>query len=68
MSVTHPTFGALDITKSAIAVPAYLAALPVALILGHHRFMTVLIKLCGHVGALLALLGIQPIREPYVTD
>ena len=64
----HPTLGAADILKSVIAVPASALALPFALILGQHRFMTLLVKLCDHLGKLLALLGINPIREQYVTE
>src|SRR5437660_5557151 len=67
-SVVHPSFGTIDIAKSVIAVPAYMGALPFALVLGHHRFMTLLVKLFDHLGKLLALLGINPIREPYVTE
>src|SRR2546422_1199652 len=66
--LVDPTFGALDIAKSVIAVPAYTGALPFALVFGHHRFMIVLVKLFHHIAKLLALLGINPIREPYVTD
>ena len=43
-------------------------ALPFALVLGHHRFMTLLVKLCDHLGRLLALLRINPVKEPYVTE
>jgi len=68
ISLIHPTFGAFDIAKSVLAVPVYTAALPLALVLGHHRFMTCLVKLFHHVGRLLGLLGINPIKEPYVTD
>jgi succinoglycan biosynthesis protein ExoM len=64
----HPTLGVADILKSVIAVPAYALALPFALILGQHRFRTLLVKLCDHLGKLLALLGINPIREQYVTE
>jgi YdjC-like protein/Glycosyl transferase family 2 len=63
-----PTFGPLNIAKSIVAVPAYAAALPFALVLGHHRFMSLLVSLFDHVGKLLALAGINPVREPYVTD
>jgi hypothetical protein len=63
----HPT-GKFELFKSVVAVPVYAAALPFALILGHHRFMTLLVKLSYHLGILLALLGINPIREPYVTE
>lgn len=68
VSRVHPTFGARDIAKSAIAVPTYLVALPFALVLGHGGFMTLLVKLFDHLGKLLACLGITPIKEPYVTD
>jgi succinoglycan biosynthesis protein ExoM len=64
----HPTLGIYDILKSAGAVPVYALALPFALILGQHRFMTLLVKLCDHLGKLLALIGINPIREQYVTE
>jgi len=68
ISVVHPTFGACEIMKSLVAVPAYTAALPFAWVFGHWRFMTCLIKLFDHAGKLLALLGINPIRESYITD
>lgn len=64
----HPTFGVKDILKSVIAVPSYALALPFALVLGHHRFMRVMISLCDHVGKLLACLGIRPIKVAYVTE
>jgi len=67
VSVIEPTFGALAIAKSVIAVPAYTAALPFALVLGHHRFMILSVKLFEHLGKLLALMGIKPIKA-YVTD
>jgi len=67
MAVVHPTFGAKDIAKSILAVPVYLVALPLALLLGQHRFMTILVKLFDHVGKLLALVGIQPVKQQYVT-
>ena len=63
----QPSLRATDIAKSVIAVPTYIAALPFALVLGHHWFMTLSIKLCDHLGKLLALFGINPIKEPYVT-
>ena len=67
-SLAHPTFGAVDVTKSLIAVPAYAVALPLALVSGHGRFMICLVKLCDHLGRILALFGINPIKEPYVTE
>lgn len=67
-SLAHPTFGAVDIAKSVVAVPAYVAALPFALLWGHHRFMTLLVKTFDHLGRLLALIGVKPITEQYVTE
>jgi succinoglycan biosynthesis protein ExoM len=59
--------GPLEILKSLIAVPTYAAALPFTLLLGQHRFMNVLIRLFDHLGKLLALIGLNPVKEPYVT-
>jgi glycosyltransferase involved in cell wall biosynthesis len=67
-SVLHPNVGLLDIAKSVLAIPAYIAALPFALVLGQHRFMTLLIKLCDHIGRVLGYLDINAIREAYVTE
>jgi succinoglycan biosynthesis protein ExoM len=64
----HPTFGVRDVLKSIIAVPAYAVALPFALVSGQHRFMTLLIKLCDHLGRLLGCLGIRPVKVSYVTE
>ena len=64
----HDKFGARDIATSIIAVPAYIVALPFALTLGQGRFMTYLVSLFDHIGRLLALVGIIPIRDTYVTQ
>jgi glycosyltransferase involved in cell wall biosynthesis len=68
IALRHPTFGMRDVAKSVVAVSAYSLALPFALALGQHRFMTVLVKLCDHLGKLLACLGIKPIKAAYVTE
>ena len=67
-AVLHPTFGTIEVAKTVIAVPAYMAVLPLALLAGHHRFMLALVKLFDHLGKLLALLGIRPVRDPYITE
>src|SRR5262249_17019668 len=67
-AVLHPTFGVVDIVKSMIAVTAYAIALPFASLFGRHRFMSLLVSLCDHLGKLLALLGIRPVKEQYVTE
>lgn len=64
----QPNCGPLSIAKSLIAVLVYMAALPFAFVVAHHLFMTLLVKLCDHLGKLLAFVGINAIREPYVTE
>ena len=64
----QPSYGPMTIATSIIAVPTYTMALPFALALGHHRFMTLLVRLCDHVGKLLGLVGVNPIQDQYVTD
>jgi glycosyltransferase involved in cell wall biosynthesis len=64
----HPTCGVREIAKSAIAVPAYVIALPFAFLLGQHRFMDLLVRLFHHLGKLLALVGISPMKEQYITE
>lgn len=61
-------FGLRSVMKSAIAVLAYLAAMPFALAAGQDRFMRLLVPLCDHLGKLLAFLRINPVKEPYVTS
>jgi succinoglycan biosynthesis protein ExoM len=61
-------FGIRDILRSLVAVPAYALALPVALIFGHHHFMRLLVKLSYHLGKLLAVVGIHPVKVAYVTE
>lgn len=61
-------FGLRSIAKSAVAIPAYSLALPFSLLLGQHRFMAILIRLCDHLGKLLMLVGINPIKVPYIVE
>jgi glycosyltransferase involved in cell wall biosynthesis len=68
VTLLHPNFGVREIAKSAVAVPAYSLALPFALLAGQHRFVNLLVKLFDHLGKLLAVLGLNPAKEPYVTD
>jgi hypothetical protein len=66
-SLSHPTFAIRDALKSAVAAPAYALALPFALLMGQGKFMNLLVRLCDHLGILLGLVGINPVKEPYVT-
>ena len=68
MSLVHPTARPAAIAKSLIAAPIYVVALPFTLLLGQGRFMNVLVKLCDHLGRLLAVVGVRPIRQAYVTE
>ena len=56
------------VIKSMIALPAYLLMLPVAVLIGQHRVMTIMMKLCDHLGLLLAIVGIRPSRQTYITE
>lgn len=49
--------------KALVTIPAYCAALPFLQLFGHHLFMRYLIKLCDHIGLLLALLRVYPVQE-----
>lgn len=62
------TFGIRDVVKSAIAIPLYTVALPFAFILGQHRFVPLSIRLCDHLGKILALMGIHLVHDEYVTE
>ena len=68
VTLKDPNFGMRDIVKSVIAVLVYTLAAPFAFIAGQHRFMNVLIRLFDHLGKLLALVGIKPIKAAYVTE
>jgi succinoglycan biosynthesis protein ExoM len=63
----QPSCDAAGITKSLIAVPLYTVALPFALLAGQHHFMSLLVSMFDHLGKLLALVGINPVKEQYVT-
>lgn len=62
-SINQPPGRARVALQSILAAPIYLSILPFALILGQHVFMKYCVKLCDHTGRLLALLGINPVRE-----
>lgn len=52
-----------NLVKSALAIPAYLLALPLFLLGGQHLFMRYLVKLTDHTGRVLALFGLNPVHE-----
>lgn len=62
LSLRHPKDRALNIVKAAVAVPLYALALPFLLLRGQHFFMRYSVKLFDHLGRLLALCRINPVR------
>ena len=58
-----PVGRARRLAKSAIAAPVYLLIMPLALLQGQHVFMRYCIRFCDHAGRILALLGLNPVRE-----
>jgi succinoglycan biosynthesis protein ExoM len=67
-SLRNHGFPPVRILQSVIAAPSYAAALPVALVLGQAKFMRCMFQFSFHLGRLLALVGVNPIRQPYITD
>jgi succinoglycan biosynthesis protein ExoM len=65
MSLLLPTSGARDTLKSVVAVTLYTLALPILFVVGHHVFMTYLIKCCDHLGKLLTLCRLRVVEEKY---
>lgn len=63
ISLRHPVGRLGKIGKSVIAVPCYLLGLPFFLIAGQHVFMKYLVRLFDHLGRLLALVHLNPVRE-----
>jgi glycosyltransferase involved in cell wall biosynthesis len=61
-SFKHPEGRWAGLAKAVIAIPLYVIALPILLLRGHHMFMLYLVKLCDHIGRLLAAVGIEPVR------
>jgi glycosyltransferase involved in cell wall biosynthesis len=55
------------ICKSLLALPIYTLALPMALVMGQHRFMQVSIRLCDHLGKLLSIIGVRPLGAKYLS-
>jgi len=62
-SLKNPAGRARNIVKSLLAAPLYALVLPFLLIPGQHVFLKYLIKFMDHAGRLLALVGLNPVRE-----
>jgi len=57
-----------SVFKSLVAITIYTLGLPFFLILGHHIFMTYLIKNCDHLGKVLRAIGFDVVKEKYVIN
>lgn len=68
ITLKSPGFEVRSVGKSVVATVLYTVALPFTLLLGHHMFMNLLVRLCDHLGKILAFVGINPVRSPFVTD
>ena len=68
VSLLQPTTGAREVFKSLVALPVYLILLPGLFVLSHGWFMKYLVKVFDHAGRLLALFGLNPVNESYVTE
>jgi succinoglycan biosynthesis protein ExoM len=68
MQPKNADFGLRGVLTSIVAISVYTVALPVALVLGQHRLMNLLVRLFDHLGKLLAFIGLNPIKEAYVTE
>jgi glycosyltransferase involved in cell wall biosynthesis len=63
-SLKHSHGRLRTILKSIVAVPIYVVSLPITLIFaGQAAMMKCSVKLCDHLGRILTLLGINPVRE-----
>lgn len=59
----HPEGAGRLLAISVVAAPLYLLILPVTIVLGQHWFMKYSVKICDHGGRLLAIFGLNPVRE-----
>lgn len=62
-SLRHPKGRVKGILKAFVAVPLYALALLPLLVAGHHLFMRYLVKMMDHLGRLLELVGLNPVKQ-----
>ena len=66
MSLNNTGSKSVSVFKSLVAIFIYTGSLPVFFFLSHHVFMKFLIKDCDHLGKILAVCGVNLIKEKYV--
>jgi len=57
-----------SVLYSAFAIAVYSACLPLLFTLGHHLFMQYLVKVCDHLGKVIAFFGIDWVKDKYVSS
>jgi succinoglycan biosynthesis protein ExoM len=62
-SLKNPRHRIRNISKSLIAVPCYVLALPILAVSNQHLFFEYLIRLCDHVARLFALVGLKLVTQ-----
>jgi glycosyltransferase involved in cell wall biosynthesis len=62
-TIKNPAGRTGNIVNSLVAAPLYALMLPLLLLAGQQVFLKYLIKLMDHTGRLLALVGLNPVRE-----
>lgn len=68
VSLNHSDIVLPILLKAFFAIPIYTMALPLLILLGHHIFMKYLIKDFDHIGRLLSFLGLDVIKQKYITE
>ena len=67
-SVLKPAHRMRQIVKSVIAISLYAVASPFALLFGQHKVMILLVKLFDNIGQLLGMMGVDVVKQAYVTE
>ena len=67
-SALQPDCTSRSVLKSCLAIAIYALLLPFVALTGGHRVMILLVKLCDHLGKVLTRMGLNPIREEYVSE
>ncbi|MEC4749583.1 glycosyltransferase [Methylomicrobium sp. Wu6] len=57
----------LSYAKSLIAIPLYTILLPFLLLVQHHLFMKYLVSYFDHIGRVISFLGLDVIKDKYIT-
>jgi succinoglycan biosynthesis protein ExoM len=63
VSTGYANFDAKRVMKALVAVPLYTIALPFTVPLGHHRTMDLLVRGTEHLGLLMGVAGLDPVRQ-----